>query len=434
MLVGLNPFDDLTNPRLNDALGLDFTQEDVDFAIPRLTRDIPLAIDPFLLWKSRDPAYRALHARMIGYFDQVRELVVAGHEAAAQLAMAPCGREAEALGLGTTARSKKGRGLSDRQRAEIRQLFIDVPQLGLGGLTHLEIIGLVVPGIAEDLLSDTAASLLRSFLLEYSSEQALKWGIPTEDFRIDDVLDLTDYAWRPETAQLPFHPETDRPLLLVPLNTLRHLPWINYTNYSNSPFAKTVLPPKARQKLTKPQVQARNREKFEAVEGYVADREADAERCTPDPLFKPMSNASLKRRLRALQRLQTGRADGADQEFEKITFDVLATLLHPAFELADRHERTVGGVHIRDMIFYNSARTEFARDLKQVHGSVQVVAEFKNVKELKSAHIDQLYRYLGELAGLGRFGILVCRNVPSAAMRGNLWHLYVSISESEAAY
>jgi len=37
------------NPRLIDVFGSAFTQDDVEFAIPRLQEDIPLYVDPFLL-------------------------------------------------------------------------------------------------------------------------------------------------------------------------------------------------------------------------------------------------------------------------------------------------------------------------------------------------------------------------------------------------
>ena len=45
------------------------SQYDVDFVVPRVGVDIPLGIDPFLLYKSRDPAFRALHETLIGAFN-----------------------------------------------------------------------------------------------------------------------------------------------------------------------------------------------------------------------------------------------------------------------------------------------------------------------------------------------------------------------------
>src|SRR6266508_4160694 len=56
--------------RLNEALDLSFTQSEVDFVIPDLSTDLPLAIDPFLLFKSRDEELRALHEQLLSIFNE----------------------------------------------------------------------------------------------------------------------------------------------------------------------------------------------------------------------------------------------------------------------------------------------------------------------------------------------------------------------------
>ena len=42
----------IIRPRLIDFFNIPIAQEEVDFAIPFLDEDIPLYLDPFLLWKS----------------------------------------------------------------------------------------------------------------------------------------------------------------------------------------------------------------------------------------------------------------------------------------------------------------------------------------------------------------------------------------------
>ena len=42
----------IIKPRLKDYYNIAITQEEVDFAIPLLEDDIPLFVDPFILWKS----------------------------------------------------------------------------------------------------------------------------------------------------------------------------------------------------------------------------------------------------------------------------------------------------------------------------------------------------------------------------------------------
>ena len=51
----------LSESDLHLPLFKDITQSEVDFVIPRLGIDIPLGIDPFLLYKSRNPTFSQLH-------------------------------------------------------------------------------------------------------------------------------------------------------------------------------------------------------------------------------------------------------------------------------------------------------------------------------------------------------------------------------------
>lgn len=68
----------LVRPRLNDYHNLPFTQEEVDFAIPFLDEDIPLYLDPFLLWKSPSLQDKSLHTSLINSFNHLGYLTNKG--------------------------------------------------------------------------------------------------------------------------------------------------------------------------------------------------------------------------------------------------------------------------------------------------------------------------------------------------------------------
>jgi hypothetical protein len=51
----------LIRPRLTDYHGVTLAQEDADFAIPFFSEDIPLYVDPFLMWRSPSQQDMALH-------------------------------------------------------------------------------------------------------------------------------------------------------------------------------------------------------------------------------------------------------------------------------------------------------------------------------------------------------------------------------------
>lgn len=64
----------LIRPRLNDYYNLPFTQEEVDFAIPFLDEDVPLYLDPFLMWKSPAMQDNGLHSILINSFNHLEAL------------------------------------------------------------------------------------------------------------------------------------------------------------------------------------------------------------------------------------------------------------------------------------------------------------------------------------------------------------------------
>ena len=73
----------LVRPRLKDHHGISVSQAEVDFAIPFLDEDIPLYLDPFLLWRSPSQQDQSLHTDMITCFDHLRWLVEKGCEGVA---------------------------------------------------------------------------------------------------------------------------------------------------------------------------------------------------------------------------------------------------------------------------------------------------------------------------------------------------------------
>ena len=421
---GDDPARGLVNPRLSDVFGLVIRQDEVDFVVPHLREDLPLSLDPFLLWKSDRTDYQELHQVLLGFVEQIRAHVIAGRIGAAHTLLAEV-REPFELGLGYAAGSKRGSAIGPSLRSAIIETFQQVPQLESGGLDHLEILALVVPKIAEDRISDVSASVLKRWLAEFTASRCHELGIPTRRYRLTgwnaDRLD-----WRPFDASLPYNPIDGSPVLLAPLDLLRRLPWINYADYYKTTYARLVLPPgRHNRAVPKDAVLAYNRANYEVVRGYVTSREEQSEACTPDPLFTPLRLDTLKRKAAQLRALPTGRVDGADKKFEDLAYDLLSSLLYPELDLAKAQVRTISGAHIRDIIFHNDGKTPFLQDLRDLYHARQVVFELKNVAALDSEHVNQLYRYLdGE--NMGRYGILLARTPPPRNVQRNIIDLHSS--------
>ncbi len=68
----------IIHPRIIDYHGISATQAQLDFAIGFLDEDIPLYVDPFLLWKSPSQQDQSLHTSIINSFNNLNFLVQKG--------------------------------------------------------------------------------------------------------------------------------------------------------------------------------------------------------------------------------------------------------------------------------------------------------------------------------------------------------------------
>jgi hypothetical protein len=412
------------NPRLSDVFGLVIRQDEVDFVVPHLREDLPLYIDPFLLWKSDRSDYQEQHAVLLGFIEHVRRHVVAGRIAKARTLLAGVTEPVE-IGLGYAAGSKRGSALGSGTISAITEIILQIPQLEATGLDHMEMLALLVPGVAEDRISDLAASVLKGWLADFTVKRCEYFGVPTAKYRIMS-WDAVRLDWRLLQVRLPFNPTDHSPVLLAPLDLLRRLPWINYGDYYRSTYASLVLPAgRTGTAVAKSDVLSYNRAHFGVVQGYVAEREANAHECGPDPLFTPLRLTTIKKKLTEIKALKAGREAGADKRFEALAFEVLSSLLYPELDLAAQQVRTASGAHIRDVIFHNDGKTPFLTDLRTQYGARQIVFELKNVVKLETEHVNQLYRYLDE-DEMGKFGVLLTRNPPSASVQRNIIDLHSS--------
>jgi hypothetical protein len=98
----------LLRPRLTEHHGIDVAQASVDFAIPFLDEDLPLYVDPFLLWKSPSLQDQALHGAVLTAFNRLGWLAKQGKIAQSVQQLIRIS-ECDEVGLGGSARKPHGR-------------------------------------------------------------------------------------------------------------------------------------------------------------------------------------------------------------------------------------------------------------------------------------------------------------------------------------
>ena len=424
----------LIRPRLTDYYGISSAQAELDFAIPFFSEDIPLYVDPFLLWRSPSQQDQALHTSLVNSFNRLNWLLRKGRdgEAVQNLILAS---ECDEVGLGVSL-TRKGKRIGEGAAREILELFRRIPEYGQFGFTHFEEIQLYVEGISRDRVSDIACNFLKSFLVDYTIEHCLKLGIPIVKVRLETLYDYKEQRFAPDVeVELPVNPESGAPILVVPKRWLRYVPWISFDDYFATACPKDDVI-NAQGSEERIQVLLFNRANYGAIAEYVKAKERTSADCHNDPLFKQIPVISARRKLNEIKRLPSGAENKADKKYEDAVAQLMASLLYPHLDFAATQSRSEGGATIRDLVFYNNRSVDFLKEILDDYRSRQLVMELKNVRAIERDHINQLNRYLTN--EFGAFGVLVTRNpLPKAMFRNTveLWsgqrRCIISLTDSD---
>lgn len=212
------------------------SQFEVDFVIPRKGVDIPLGIDPFLLFKSRDPEYRSLHALLLSVFNAgIQAVRSRALEDAQDILTFP---EVPEIGLGYARTSRRGSGVGTHLTKLIVDTLIGSPQLQERGVRHVEEMQLLSAGIGPDRVSDIAANILKTFLIAYTQRQCTIWKLPMEKaVPLSHIYNPATGLWEDSYEDLPVSEVDGGPILLVPRRLVRVLPWINYDDFIRTEFS-----------------------------------------------------------------------------------------------------------------------------------------------------------------------------------------------------
>ena len=403
----------IVRPRLTDYYGVASRQEDLDFAIPFLDEDIPLYVDPFLLWRSPSLQDNALHTAAVNSFNYLGHLNKSDPVAAEEMLINLS--ECDEAGLGNS-HTKKGKRIGSASAKRILALFSQIPHYAKCGFTHFEEIQFFVENFAKDRISDMFCNFIKSFLIDYTIQQCHQVGIPLVSTPTT-VYRYTTNTLEKETVTLPVNPETKDGIILIPKHWLRYAPWINADE-----FYRAFEPEGQELARGSRQVLTYSRHDFDAVRAYVRDRESSRDQCKNDPLFTQIPITSARASLGVIRGLPTGIQESSDKKYEREASRLLASLMYPQLDFATSQSRTEEGVLIRDLIFYNNRSHPFLADIWDTYHSRQLVFELKNVREIERDHINQLNRYL--TSDFGLFGVLLTRNRLKSAMLKNVTQLW----------
>ncbi len=172
-----------------------------------LLNDLPLFIDPFLLFNN--PKYVNLHDEIIRYMVFLRNRALAAGAMPGEIVALYTFSEVRQNWLGYSSIGNGGRGLGLQAASSMRANLSMFPTFGQSSITrssHIEQLSLVADGIGRDIISDFTTNLIKWFLLEYTQGFAMKHlkSIQVRKFGVKKVrFNFQTQTWMSGTYTLP---------------------------------------------------------------------------------------------------------------------------------------------------------------------------------------------------------------------------------------
>jgi len=204
-----------------------------------LINDLPLFVDPFLLFNSKKSEYQELHKEIIDYLLFLRDMSQEGSIDEGLIKHWFHFNEVKQNWLGFSIVGNGGRGLGDdfahSLYSNLNRVLNNFGDEEITESSHLEKLCLIKEGVGKDSISDFTTNLIKRYLLEYTQtfaqqhldlSQVKKIGVPRAYFNYGTR------TWVSDIYKLPFY-QSDY-VLLTPKDILaREEPWINNADLTN---------------------------------------------------------------------------------------------------------------------------------------------------------------------------------------------------------
>lgn len=198
-----------------------------------LINDLPLFIDPFLLFDSVDPKHKQLHEEIIRYVKFLRDVSSDTNISKGLLDSWFGFPEVSQNWLGFSKTGNRGSGLGKQfagaLHRNLHQVFKDFGSESITLGSHLEKLCLLADGVGRDHLSDFTTNLIKQYLLDYTQTFAQAHIAPhfRRQFAIDRVtFDYGARRWKRGMYELPIF-NNDYVLLTPKAILTKDEAWIN---------------------------------------------------------------------------------------------------------------------------------------------------------------------------------------------------------------
>lgn len=192
-----------------------------------LSSDLPMFIDPFLLFASEKSEYQNLHKKVVNHLIILKNYATenGGENVDINLFRFP---EIKQNWLGLAQYGNGGKGLGKRFAngaiTSFNGFYNSFGEEEITDETHIEKLTLLNSGVGKDFISDFTTNLIQEYLLEFTENFALKYLKENQikNFSIRCRFDEKTKIWQPRTFKLPyfFREKNGDFIILTPLDIL----------------------------------------------------------------------------------------------------------------------------------------------------------------------------------------------------------------------
>lgn len=206
--------------QISQALGLGKTQPELDFVDIDLYSDTPLFLDPAAFYEGQGRFAEQCSQDLEEFFDAVLHAAGTGDwDLGVRLLKGL--REPDEIQLGFSQGLPRGRGVGEKQAAQIFESILRSKAVQTGLIRDLNDALMFVPGIGPDKVSDITTNIVRRHLIEYTQNQFNLYGIEIDTYMPTGLIwDSVEADWTEGYDYIPV--VKNRKILLVPKRYVKY--------------------------------------------------------------------------------------------------------------------------------------------------------------------------------------------------------------------
>jgi hypothetical protein len=419
--------------RFSDHFGINKPQSQLDFVDIPLNTDVRLYVDPYALSVSGDDWLRECGHIVVSFFDHFLQVLRENDEPKAMRVIANF-HEPNDTHLGMSRGKPSGRGWGRRQSRMLFERLSRSAAVRSGKLKDLTDVELLIPGIANDKISDLTTNVLRGEFVAYTEEQCQLFKIPTEKINSGPYWDFGLENWTSKYANLPVY--DNQRILLVPKAAVRARLIPDHEDYYNRFVldflgAEHLRANDALVTLLKngdPKVYRKDlKNKYSSSKEFLFEFSIKHPEVLANykkslrKMGAPLTPSAIEERQRTprslieageltLDQIPAGSAHAS--AYHSCIVGILTEIFYPWLTHPTKEQEVNEGRKRIDIVFSNSASDGFFSRLVNMH---KIHCPYVNI-ECKNYSEDPANPELDQLIGRfsrkrGKFGILVCRKI-----------------------